>query len=81
MTKRLVLYLVRKKLGLRKGEGFRFTNQISKDDVYFFGVKAIYKRYFTPYWGWQTKRSSVSLNWLLDDECEIERVGEVYVYD
>lgn len=74
MLKRLIIYLVRKKLKLKKMERFKFTNQKNPSDRYFFGDDAVYKRYYTLYWGWVTKKSSVSLNWLLDDECDIERV-------
>lgn len=75
MKKRLVLYLVRKKLKLKKYEQFQFANQVNKTDTYFFTRDAVMKRYYTPHWGWLTKRSSVSLNWLLDDECEIKKVN------
>lgn len=69
--KRLIISLVRKRLGLKKGEHFRFANQASKHNTYYFTEDALMKhvpRLDIDY------RSSVSLNWLLDDECEIARV-------
>lgn len=74
--KKLIIYLVRKRLGLKKNECFRFTNQKNPSDQYFFGDDAVFKRYFSLHWGWVTTKSSVSLNWLLDDECEIEKVED-----
>ena len=67
--KRLILFLVRKRLGLKKYEYFQFTNQKS-DAEYWFANDGVYKRWKTAY-GCGMKKSSVSLNWLLDDECEI----------
>ena len=68
MLKRLVLFLVRKKLGLKKYEHFYFTNQKSKAQYYFADdriVKAEYGAYMD---------SGVSLNWLLDERCKIKKV-------
>lgn len=69
---RLILFLVRIKLGLKKGEAFRFTNQKNKKDEYYFGYYCIWKvreingvTYIT--------QSNVSLNWLLNPCCEIEK--------
>ena len=33
--KRLIIFLVRKKLGLKKGEHFRFANQASRYNTYY----------------------------------------------
>ena len=66
--KKIVMYLVRKKLGLKKNEKFQFVNQKS-DAVYDFTEEAIMKR-----WRGQTMLSGVSLNWLLDDDCEIRKL-------
>lgn len=71
---RLIVYLIRKKLGLKKFECFRFTNQKS-NDAYFFGGDALFKitncgnlplTYHS--------LSGVSLNWLLDEDCEITKL-------
>ena len=71
--KRLIIFLVRKKLGLRLFEEFRFTNQKSKTDWYFFD-----KRYL---WKVDTHvdavyESHVSLNYILSDKCHIVKIGE-----
>lgn len=67
--KKLILFLVRKRLGLKEYQLFQFTNQKDKTVYYYFEPERIVKKYprgvIYP--------SSVSLNWLLDDECEIER--------
>lgn len=70
-TKKLVIFLIRKRLGLKKGEHFKFANQVSKNNTYYFTDDAVMKHipgFVTDY------KSSVSLNWLLNDECEIVRV-------
>ena len=66
--RRFVIFLIRKKLGLKKYESFKFINQKS-DAVYYFTEFNLMKR-----WHNQTMLSGVSVNWLLDPECEIERV-------
>lgn len=66
--KRLIIFLVRKKLGLKKYEQFQFANQKS-DAVYYFSDGEIVKLRRG-----ESRPSSVSLNYLLSDECEIRRV-------
>ena len=72
LIKRLILFLVRTRLGLKKYETFQFANQ-----------KNNYVYCFTSYGIMKSRKgvknasvsySGVSLNWLLDDECEIKRV-------
>ena len=66
--KRLILFLVRKRLGLKKYEEFQFVNQKS-NAVYYFTEDALIKD-----WHHTIDKSGVSLNWLLDDECKIEKI-------
>jgi hypothetical protein len=66
--RRFVIFLVRHKLGLKKYEKFQFVNQ-KTPAVYYFTESAVMKDTC----GWICK-SGVSLNWLLDDNCEIRRV-------
>lgn len=66
--RKIVIFLIRKKLGLKKYEKFRFAEQKS-NAVYYFTESNLMK-----YWRNQTMLSGVSLNWLLDSNCEIERV-------
>ena len=68
--KLLIIFLIRWRLGLKKYEGFRFTNQKSTA-VYYFTRERLIK-----YWHGAHYFSGVSLNWLLSDECEIEKVRE-----
>lgn len=67
MRKRLIFYLVRKRLKLRKYEPFKFVGQKS-NAIYYFTEDAVIKA-----WRGNVEKSSVSLNWLLDDDCEIVR--------
>ncbi len=71
--RRFILFLIRKRLGLKKYEHFRFSNQRDKTDTYYFGEIYLWKRSV----GEIDIKSHVSLNWILDDECEIEKVGEL----
>lgn len=69
--KKLIWFLVRKRLGLKKYEIFTFTNQRSKTARYFFGDNALIK-----FWtnSGKTEKSHVSLNYILSDECEIRKI-------
>ena len=67
LIKRLILFLVRTRLGLKKYEKFQFVGQKS-NAFYYFGTVSIMKS-----WRGNYTQSGVSLNWLLDDECEIKR--------
>lgn len=66
--KRFIIFLICKKLGLKKNELFRFSNQ-REQSVYYFTDTALMKIKY----GYADK-SGVSLNWLLDDECKIEKM-------
>ena len=77
--KKLIISLVRRYLGLKKCEGFQFVNQKS-NDIYYFGDDGVYKAYGCgPGYGGSIRKSNVSLNWLLDDECDIQSVGMLNV--
>ena len=67
--RRLVIFLIRKKLGLKKYERFQFKNQ-KTDAYYYFTDDAVYK-----IWNKQTFQSGVSVNWLFNDDCEILKYG------
>lgn len=72
MIRRLVLYLVRKKLGLKLYEDFKFENQKSYTE-YYFTKKKLVKVVLTPE-NMHEEPSSVSLNFLLSDECKIVKL-------
>lgn len=66
--KRTIIFLIRKRLGLKKNEKFQFINQKSSA-VYYFTDTAIMKE-----WCGTTTLSNVSVNWMLNDECVIKKV-------
>ena len=76
--RRLIVYLVRKRLGLKKFQTFKFTNQ--KDDTTYYFTNYELRKHETVGEGENSysrcMRSRVSLNWLLDDDCKVEIVEE-----
>lgn len=66
MIRRLIILLMRMRFGVKKYEEFRFNNQKSDVDTYFFTDTQLLKIEKS-----KVRPSGVSLNWLLDDECEI----------
>lgn len=66
--RKFIIFLVRRRLGLKKGQYFQFNNQRSKRDVYYFTVDKVMKIE-----NGFIRESSVSLNWLLNDECYINK--------
>lgn len=66
--RKLIIFLLCKKLGVKKFEHFQFTNQ-KTDATYYFGDVAVFKDT-----GINVEYSRVSLNWLLDPECRITKV-------
>lgn len=68
--KKLIIFLIRKHLGLKERQAFQFVNQKS-NAVYYFTKDAIIKA-----WRGNIEKSTVSLNWILDDECEIRILTE-----
>lgn len=66
--KKLIVFLIRKRLKLRKFEYFRFTNQ-KTDAMYFFSSDKLWKMI-----NGNLEESGVSLNWLLNDDCELKRI-------
>ena len=74
MITRIVIFLIRIKLGLKKDERFQFVNQKSKDDEYYFSSTSVNKIVYDKYGIGHIRSSSVSLNWLLNDYCEIKKV-------
>ena len=68
--RKIVIFLIRKRFGLRKYEKFQFVNQKS-NAVYYFTGDNVMKQ-----WRNQTMLSGVSLNWLLDKDCKIRRYND-----
>lgn len=63
--RRLVIFLVRKRLGLKKCEHFVFTNQKTNAEYWFTSTRILKCE------NGVISRSNVSLNWLLNDACTI----------
>ena len=72
MLRRLIIFLIRKKLGLRKYEMFQFVNQKSQTDTYWFNKNMLVKATTNG-----MRPSGVSLNWLMCDKCEIRSLDNL----
>lgn len=75
MLRKLVIFLIRKKLGLKKFQMFRFNNQNSYTTRYYFNSASLYKILFYTSTGqfYYEELSGVSLNYLLSDKCKITK--------
>lgn len=74
MRQVIIMFLIRRRFELKKLEEFQFVNQKSKTDYYYFSNQGVWKRSYTDdgeYIIGSTRPSRVSLNWLLDDRCQI----------
>lgn len=73
MIERLIVFLIRRRLKLKKYQQFRFANQ-KTDNVYYFTADKLIKIPEDKRTISRTEKSLVSLNWLLSDECEVETI-------
>ena len=73
--KKLVILLLRLRLGLKIGERFYFSNQKNEKQVYFFTDSALMKIYTGKKGVEYIMHSGVSLNWLLSDKCQIRKAA------
>lgn len=64
---KLIVFLVRLKLHLKRGYGFQFTNQ-KTEALYWFTDDRLIKME-----NGHCEESGVSLNWLLNGKCKVER--------
>ena len=71
--RRFILFLIRIKLGVKKGQKFRFVNQKNKN-IYYFTADELIKIPEDKRTVSRAEKSLVSLNWLVSDECEVEIV-------
>lgn len=69
MVKKLIIFLIRRKLGLRKYEGFQFTNQ-GTNCIYYFSDDTLLRENPNGY----IRECHAGLNFLLSDECKIRKV-------
>ena len=65
--KRLIIFLIRRRLGIKKNEFFKFDNQKS-NTTYYFTDTNLWKMDHDKC---EIELSGVSLNWLLNDNCTI----------
>ena len=72
--RKLIIFLIRRRLGLKKGEFFRFTNQRDKSEWYYFTETMLMKKLNPSVNLYGHIDAHVSLNWILDPECEVEKV-------
>lgn len=72
--KQLIIFLIRRRFGLKKYQNFRFDNQKSLDDFYWFDDITLWK---FEHDSQSIRLAHVSLNWLLDDECKVIKGGFV----
>ena len=74
--RRFIVYLVRKRLGVKKFQNFRFTNQKDKSVYYFTNYELKKIEYIGDGDNMQERviYSNASLNWLVNDDCKIEIV-------
>ena len=73
MIKRLIVFLIRRRLKLKKYQRFRFKNQ-KTDNVYYFTEYRMIKIPEDKRTVSRAEKSLVSLNWLLSEDCEVEVV-------
>lgn len=66
--RRLIMFLIRRYLGVRKYEEFQFCNQKS-NATYCFTEKELLKLDKG-----NVYQSDVRLNWIFDDNCQIRRI-------
>lgn len=75
MIQRLIILLLCWKLRVKMYEDFQFTNQKSRHDKYYFASDCLMKIEFDKNGDFKIRQSNVSLNWLLDNKCEIKKVS------
>lgn len=73
MIERLIVFLIRRRLRLKKYQRFRFANQ-KTDNVYYFTSDMLIKTPEDKRTVSRAEKSLVSLDWLVSDECEVELV-------
>ena len=71
---RIILFLIRVKLGVKKNERFQVHNQKNKMDYYYFSDRNL-KKIMNRGCNEMEKKANVSLNWLINSECKIVRIG------
>lgn len=73
MIKKFIVFLIRRRLKLKKYQRFRFANQ-KTDNVYYFTADKLIKIPEDKRIVSKAEKSLVSLNWILSEDCEVEVV-------
>ena len=73
---KLIIFLLRRKLGLKKYQSFQFAGQKNKKDLYWFEDDCLMKECYVDDNTIKFRLANVSLNWLLCDECDILIMSE-----
>ena len=73
---KVIIFLIRKHLGLKKGERFQFTNQKSTIDRYYFTETQLMKEHHAVNCGY-TRPSNIKLNYILSKKCKIQKVEKL----
>lgn len=68
---KFLIFLVRKKLGLKKNEPFMFANQKSKIEYYYFTDTQLMKRR----WDGYHIPSNIKFNYMVSGECEVQKLS------
>lgn len=71
MMNELILFMIRKKLKLKKMQEFCFINKKNNKESYFFSDDAIMKKSLFPNGMPYIRKSSISLNFILSKEAGI----------
>lgn len=75
MIERLIVFLIRRRLKLKKYQRFRFANQ-KTDNVYYFTADKLIKIPEDKRTVSRAEKSLVSLNWFVSDKCEVEVIRD-----
>ena len=70
--KKLIVFMIRKRLGLKENEIFQFENQIGRGVVFYFS-----KTNLVEIAHGNIRPSDISLNMLLGDRCNIKKLGDL----
>lgn len=74
--KKFIIFLIRRKLGLKKYQSFQFDGQKNKKDLYWFEDDCLMKEEVIDEFNVKFRPANVSLNWLLNDDCDILIMSE-----
>ena len=74
MIEKLIFFLIRLKLGVKKFEKFQFANQKSCYNKYYFTHDCLMKIEYAKNGSSYVRDAHVSFNWLANKDCKIKKV-------